>query len=102
MLLTGCMRAQLHQSLLIHENQRLEQALYAAHARVTDLKRENNLLRKQQTPDSADPASQEPWNEDWGIDPPIEMPSIIIPDQPGTTEIPDSIRGSQTTWSPTR
>ena len=100
---TGCTtHTQLHQSLLIHENQRLENALYTAHAQVADLKRENNLLRKQQTTGPDDTDYQESWNEDWNIDLPLEMPKVILPEQPGTTEVPELMRESQTIWSPVR
>ncbi|MDR3197570.1 MAG: hypothetical protein LBU34_06830, partial [Planctomycetaceae bacterium] len=36
---------QTEQSLLLQENQRLENALYVTHAQLVDLKRENDRLR---------------------------------------------------------
>jgi len=104
MLAIGCAGSPLHQSLLIHENQRLENALYVAHAQVADLKRENNLLRKQQMSDFIDPPKQQSWDEELDFDAPFEMPKVILPERPGTTEIPESMRGSQTlpVWSPIR
>jgi len=104
LLATGCAGSQLHQSLLVHENQRLENALYVAHAQVADLKRQNNLLRKQQSNEFIDPARQDSQVDDWDFDTPLEMPKILLPDQPGTTDVPMLIRESQadSIWSPRR
>jgi len=101
----GCSNSQLHQSLLMHENRQLENALYAAHAQVADLKRENNALRGQQAGEFHEAprrSRNDSWDEDWNNF--IEMPSVILPEEPGTTELPDFLRGSQTlpTWSPRR
>ena len=103
-IVTGCMNTQLHQSLLIHENRRLEDALYATHAQVADLKRENNRLRGQQDsefPGSSRRFQSESWEDDLE---PFEMPKVILPSEPGTSEIPELLRGSQAlpVWSPRR
>jgi len=92
----------------LHENRRLEDALYTAHARVADLKRENDLLRAQQTDRYSEPPQRSNgglWDDDFDILTPIEMPKVILPDdETGTTEIPEALRGSQRipSWSPQR
>ena len=98
LVVTGCASSQLHQSLLLQENRQLEDALYVAHSQVVDLQRENNWLRNKQNDDSLD------LNEDFDLIPPYEMPKVILPSQPGTTELPDALKGSQgmRTWSPRR
>ena len=103
----GCTSAQLHQSLLMHENRQLEDALYTAHAQVADLQRENDLLRKQQTSESLAPPVRprtDPGFDDWDFETPLEMPKVILPDGLGTTEVPEFMRGSQTIppWTPRR
>ena len=106
---TGCSSSLMHQSLLVHENRRLEDALYAAHAQAADLKRENNLLRKQQENEVLKSPGQPrtdsgSWDDNWDDFPPFEMPRVILPDEPGTTEVPESLRGSQAVpvWTPKR
>ena len=104
----GCANSQLHQSLLLHENRQLEDALYTAHARIADLKRENDLLRQQQEDGFSKPSehsSNGPWDDDFDLFPPIEMQKVILPgDGQGTTEVPEALKGSQTipSWSPRR
>jgi len=103
----GCGSSRLHQSLLLNENRRLEDALYTAHAQVADLKRENDTLRKQQENDSLEPSGRSPtgsWDDDLDIIPPLEMPKVILPHEPGKSEIPEALKGSQTIplWSPRR
>jgi len=103
----GCTSTQLHQSLLLHENRQLEDALYVAHAQVADLQRENDLLRKQQSSESLAPPVRSRTDsglDDWDFGPPLEMPKVILPDEPGTTEAPEFMRGSQTVppWTPRR
>ena len=108
---TGCGNSRLHQSLLLHENRQLEHALFVAHAQITDLQRENNSLRRQQTNEFSEPPRRprvDSWNDDWGFPPvelpPMEMQRILVPDESGTTEVPALLRGSQMipTWSPDR
>ena len=101
----GCASTQLHQSLLLHENRQLEDALYAAHAQLADLKRENNSLRQQQSSGLPEPPihnSTDAWEDD--LFPPFEMPKIILPEEPGSTVLPELLRDSQTIhiWSPVR
>jgi len=103
----GCTSTQLHQSLLVHENQRLEDALYTVQAQVADLQRENDLLRQQQTNQSSEPSGQFRsgfWDDGFDMEPPLEMPKVILPSDSGTTEIPESLRGSQMipVWTPVR
>ena len=100
----GCASSQLHQSLLLQENQRLEDALYVAHAQVTDLKRENDLLRRTSATETVEPPKRSfnrSLDDELDIVPPFEMPKVILP---GTTEIPESMKGSQTIpiWKPRR
>jgi hypothetical protein len=106
---TGCANSQLQQSLLLHENRQLEDALFVAHAQVADLKRENNSLRKQQTSSSHEQPSRQPtdwWDNEWSepIEAPLEIPRVILPNESGTTEVPEWMRGSQTMpiWQPVR
>ena len=103
----GCASTQLHQSLLVHENQRLEDALYTAHAQVADLKRENESLRKHQTDESLGlPGWSRTgfWDDDFDVDSPLEMPRVILPGESGTAEIPESLSDSQMIhiWTPVR
>jgi hypothetical protein len=102
----GC-NSQLHQSLLIHENRRLEDALYVSQAQVAQLKRENNSLWEQQrneTPLSPDRSRSGTWDDDLDLIPPVEMPKVIVPGGSGTTEVPDFMKGSQAVpvWTPRR
>jgi hypothetical protein len=97
----------MHQSLLIHENRRLEDALYVAHAQVADLKRENEGLREQQTSEFPKPPGRSragSWESDLEDFPPFEMPRVILPDETGIMEVPESLRGSQMIpiWTPKR
>jgi hypothetical protein len=92
----GCKSSPLHETLLLQENRRLEDALYVAHAQAAELRRENSLLRNKQT------ESQE---VEWGTFPPIETPKVLLPEQPGTTVVPDRFsQSSETmpTWEPRR
>jgi hypothetical protein len=107
----GCANQQLHQTLLLHENQRLEEALYVTHAQLADLKRENDELRNSQTgydetivPPKRSYNSLPSPDQDLMEAPPFEMPKVILPDQPGTMEVPDSLKGSQSipVWKPAR
>jgi hypothetical protein len=100
----GCANTQLHQSLLLHENRQLEDALYVAQAQVSDLRRENDWLREQKDntyPDPSERFREEPWND---IVPTIEMPKVILDEESGTTEVPMLLRGSQSLplWTPVR
>jgi len=105
----GCAstQQQLHQSLLLHENRQLEDALYVAQAQVADLQRENDVLRAQQTSESRTSprrASTDSWLDDWDLGTPIEVPKVILPNDSGTTEVPEFMRGSQAfpVWIPVR
>ena len=104
LLVAGCASTQLHQSLLMHENRQLEDALFVAQAQVANLERENDLLRKQQTRESLVPPEPTRWGDGFDVVPPIEMPRVILPSQTGTTEVPESLRGSQMfpVWMPVR
>jgi hypothetical protein len=103
---SGC-NSQLHQSMLMHENRRLEDALYSTQAQVAHLKRENNSLRAQQEGEiPLSPVRSRPstWDDDFDIIPTIEMPKVIVPSESGTSEVPDSLKGSQVVpiWTPRR
>lgn len=110
----GCASSQLHQSLLLQENRRLEDALYTTHAQVADLKRENDWLRSKQGTESQGTESQgteriEPPRRsddgslefDFDVAPPFEMPKVILP---STEEVPAALRGSHSVpvWEPRR
>jgi hypothetical protein len=96
----GCAstQQQWHQSLLLHENRQLEDALYVAQAQVADLQRENEVLRKQQTSEFPTPPrrpSRDSWLDDWDFQPlPLEMPKVILPNDAGSTEVPEALQGS--------
>ena len=99
--------SQLHQSLLLQENRQLEDALYVAHSQVTELKRENDLLRSTQETGNVTPIRRSyngSLEEEFDVVPPYEMPKVILPGQSGTTEVPDALKGSQVmpTWTPRR
>lgn len=103
----GCASSQLHQSLLLHENRQLEDALYAAQAHVADLERENDLLRKEQASEALGTLGQpRPGfrDDDFDIILPMDMPKIILPGEPSTTEVPEALRGSHMIpiWMPRR
>ncbi|MCL2006205.1 MAG: hypothetical protein FWG73_08600 [Planctomycetaceae bacterium] len=103
----GCSNSQLHQSLLLHENRQLEDALYAASAQLADLRRENNALRKQQSNEFHEPMTRnrdDVWEDDFDMFTPFEMPRVLLPDEPSTTELPARLRESQAIpiWSPVR
>ena len=125
-IVTGCTNSHLHQSLLLHENRQLEDALYVAHAQIADLRRENNSLRRQQTNDFPEPPRRprvdswesidtrnnnnnswdiDPWNNDgWNTPPSLEMPRILVPNEPSRTEPTEWQTDSQRihNWSPVR
>ena len=103
---SGC-NTQLHQAMLLHENRRLEDALYTTQAQVAHLKRENNSLREQQVneiPLSPGRSRSDAWEDDVRLIPPVEMPKVILPGESGTTDVPDSMKGSQMVplWTPVR
>jgi len=106
----GCANSQMHQSLLMHENRRLEDALYVAHAQLSQLKQENDVLRGRQTGEILElptrSRSDSWWDDGFDFDStqPFEMPTVILPDESETSEVPDVLKGSQTLpiWSPVR
>jgi hypothetical protein len=103
---SGC-NSQLHQSLLLHENRRLEDALYVSHAQVAHLQRENISLREQQGSEifpSPGRTHSKTWDEDIDLIPPVEMPRVILPSELETTEVPETLKGSQMIpiWTPLR
>jgi hypothetical protein len=120
MLCSGCSHQQMHQSMLLQENRRLENALYVTHAQLTDLKRENESLRQTNGYGSSDESANIPTpvlklnapqktrqsdkDENLNEAPSYEMPIIESPAVPGTTEVPDSLKSSQTIplWTPQR
>ncbi|MDR3181649.1 MAG: hypothetical protein LBT89_01815 [Planctomycetaceae bacterium] len=112
----GCAQPCVHQSMLLQENRRLENALYVTHAKLTDLQRENADLRGGH--------SQEDSSQDTGILPPVfqrkpkkskekdkidnappfELPTIEIPEDGGSTVPPAELKSSQSipAWNPQR
>ncbi len=106
------------QSLLLQENQRLEEALYVTHAQLVDLKRENEALKIVKRTDgsgnSATPVTMpalrsqryEPLlRDDFDEAPPFQAPQVTIPEnETGTETLPDSLKGGLLLppWSPTR
>ena len=103
----GCASSQLHQSLLLQENRRLEDALYVSHAQVVDLKRENDWLRNKQGTEMVEPPRRSydgSLEEEFDRVPPFEMPRVILPGHSGTEEVPEALRGSDSmpVWKPRR
>ncbi|MDR0704692.1 MAG: hypothetical protein LBF88_06840 [Planctomycetaceae bacterium] len=98
---------QMEQSLLLQENQRLENALYVTHAQLVDLKRENDTLRGVKSSEKNDitlpeqPLTRPKRNQSSPVEnyeeaPPFAPPEIIIPNNnPGTNTIPDSLKSSK-------
>ncbi len=113
---TGRYQHQMDQSLLLQENQRLEEALYVTHAQLIDLKRENEAIKnvKSSAAGSLEPVvtpalrSQryEPMpRDDYDEAPPYQAPQITIPDDAPVMEMPpESLKGGLIIppWSPTR
>ncbi len=109
-LVVGCAgpyQRQMEQTMLLQENQRLEQALYVTHAQLVDLKKENETLKAtadqtSKTPDGSesDPVPQPKKRERTPTDnfdeaPPFTPPKVSIPsDAPKTPTIPDSLKGA--------
>ena len=103
----GCASSQYHQSLLLQENRRLEDALYVTHAQAADLKRENDWLRSKQGTEMVEPSGRSykgSWEEEFDLVPPFEMPKVILPSHPGTEEVPEALRSSDPMpiWKPRR
>ena len=102
----GCANSRLHQSLLLQENRQLEDALFTAHARIADLQRDNDWLRDRQENERSRPSRRttEVFDEEFDNVLPFEVPTIILPIQSGTEEVPESLRGSQMMpiWQPVR
>ena len=103
----GCTSARLHQSLLMHENRQLEDALYATQAHVAELHRENKWLRQQHSSEFHDSSSRSTsgsWDDDLDFTQPLEMPAVILSDEPDSAEVPGWMTGSQAIpiWSPRR
>ena len=98
------MSQQVHQSLLMHENRQLEDALYVARAQVADLRRENDWLREHEFSESSKRSQSGAWDDDFERIQPFEMPKVILPSDSDSTEVPELLRGSQTIhiWSPRR
>lgn len=112
---TGCASRyaqQVEQSLLLQENQRLEDALYVTHAQLVDLKRENEALKKAQgngsgtspTPiNRARRASGGPSNADADDAPPFEPIQIEIPkDAHESKTLPDALKSTKNIPIPNR
>jgi hypothetical protein len=97
---------QMEQSLLLQENQRLENALYVTHAQLVDLKRENEVLRGTKSSGNdftlpTQPLTRPKRNQSLPVEnyeeaPPFAPPEIIIPNNnPGSDAVPDSLKSSQ-------
>ena len=99
---TGRYQHQLDQSLLLQENQRLEEALYVTHAQLVDLKRENEALKSLQTVGTGRavkatapllPTRRSPSHDDYDEAPPYQAPKVTIPDDaPASDTLPDSLK----------
>lgn len=114
---TGCSsryQTQVEQSLLIQENQRLEDALYVTHTQLVDLKRENESLKTNQdrgTGSSSDTISPTPRlrksqpasNDNYDDAPPYDPIKIDIPkDAHESNTLPEALKSSQTIPIPKR
>ena len=118
--IVGCMnplQRQIEQSLLLQENQQLENALYVTHQQLVDLKYENDALKEElagQTVVSpavnVRPSKRTGFTPREGLDnaPEYSPPEILLPDEmPGTKTPPSSLKPSATkqpypVWMPTR
>ncbi|MDR2117870.1 MAG: hypothetical protein LBP87_15955 [Planctomycetaceae bacterium] len=93
---------QMEQSLLLQENQRLENALYVTHAQLVDLKRENDMLRNTKQSGNDFTLPEQPLTypkqiqsppKNYEEAPPFEPPKIIIPKEtPVSDTVPDSLK----------
>lgn len=116
--LAGCTsryQTQVEQSLLLQENQRLEDALYVTHAQLVDLKRENESLKGapagtsgSSVSNSVSPTtrlrkSSSASNEGSDDAPPFDPIKIDIPkDAHESNSLPDALKSSQTIPMPKR
>jgi len=99
--LVGCSNRyqyQVDQSLLLKENQRLENALYVTHTQLVDMKRENDRLKTMlgQSDDGSNrgkPLERRP-TDNYDEAPPYEPPKVSIPSGPPSTTLPDILKGS--------
>jgi len=110
--LVGCSNRyqyQVDQSLLLQENQRLENALYVTHTQLVDMKRENDRLKTMlgQSDDSlkrGKPMERRP-TDNYDEAPLYETPKVSIPMSPPSTTLPDLLKGSTNVlpeWTPNR
>ena len=116
----GCVspfQRQVEQSLLLQENQQLENALYVTHQQLVDLKQENDALKDELAGQTSVSPSETPRTsrrtkfaprEALDDAPEFFPPQILMPEGvPGSTTPPDSLKTSETkqsfpVWLPTR
>ncbi|MDR3234823.1 MAG: hypothetical protein LBT46_14375 [Planctomycetaceae bacterium] len=116
----GCAQPCVHQSMLLHENRRLENALYVTHAQLADMKQENEALRNGGRSEDASPnmlpdgglippvlpikSKKTKENEKLNNAPPFELPTIEIPGGGESKALPQTLKSSQSApvWSPQR
>ena len=107
--LVGCSNRYQHQvdqSLLLQENQRLENALYVKHTQLVTVKRENDRLKTMLGPSEGGivPRRGKPVNN-YDEAPPYEPPQVSAPPVSPPTSLPDVLNGSTNIlpeWSPNR
>ncbi|MDR2761631.1 MAG: hypothetical protein LBB88_03415 [Planctomycetaceae bacterium] len=96
---------------LLQANRRLEEALVVTHNQLVDLKRENEMLKANETSLSdinslSTPIIRQGKGELNPMNSPISPPQVIIPEGSESTTVPDSLKGttnnSSPKWSPNR
>ena len=101
--LVGCSNRyhhQVDQSLLLKENQRLENALYVKHTQLVNMKRENDRLKTMlgQSDSSITPRRGQPMErrptDSYDEAPPYEPPKVSAPPVSPSTTLPDIMKGS--------
>jgi len=96
---------QVEQTLLLQENQRLENALYVTHAQLVQLRRENESLRGQGTSQRTSTSSipllrpkraEFAPRDDYDEAPSFEPPKVDVPSgEPGSGVLPDALKSSR-------
>ena len=112
--LVGCANRyhhQVDQSLLLQENQLLENALYVTHTQLVDMKRENDRLKTMlgQSDDGSISQRGKPMErrptDNYDEAPLYEVPKVSVPLTPPSTTLPDVLKGSTNIppeWTPNR
>ena len=108
--MSGCVsryQYEVDQSLLVQENQKLENALYVTHNQLVDMKRENERLKDRLDDASGTalaparrPARERIDTSQFDTAPEYAPPKIEIPDNGGSQEVPDLLQTTPSSLVP--